>query len=45
MHRLILLAAVGGCAGIDSLRGTLPWIAPEIMKNPASVTEKADIYR
>lgn len=27
-------------SGVNSLRGTLPWIAPEIVKNPDSVTEK-----
>jgi hypothetical protein len=31
---LLLLAA-----GVDSLRGTLPWIAPEVIQNPESVTE------
>jgi hypothetical protein len=27
-------------SGINSLRGTLPWIAPEIVKHPETVTEK-----
>ncbi|KAF6257503.1 kinase-like domain-containing protein [Scenedesmus sp. NREL 46B-D3] len=31
-------------AGVDSMRGTLPWIAPEIIKNPELVTEAADVY-
>jgi hypothetical protein len=26
-------------SGINSLRGTLPWIAPEIVKHPETVTE------
>jgi hypothetical protein len=26
-------------AGVATLRGTLPWIAPEIIKTPSSVTE------
>jgi hypothetical protein len=26
-------------AGVDSMRGTLPWIAPEIIKSPGNVTE------
>ncbi|WIA07913.1 hypothetical protein OEZ85_007392 [Tetradesmus obliquus] len=30
--------------GVDSLRGTLPWIAPEVIQHPESVTEAADIY-
>jgi serine/threonine protein kinase len=29
----------GTAAGIDSMRGTLPWIAPEIIKSPDNVTE------
>eukprot|EP00882_Tetradesmus_deserticola_P018309 GHRQ01019668.1.p1 GENE.GHRQ01019668.1~~GHRQ01019668.1.p1 ORF type:complete len:209 (+),score=107.07 GHRQ01019668.1:35-628(+) len=31
-------------SGINSLRGTLPWMAPEIVKNPETVSEKADIW-
>lgn len=27
-------------SGITSSRGTLPWIAPEIIKSPEAVTEK-----
>lgn len=27
-------------SGVSSQRGTLPWIAPEIIKTPQSVTEK-----
>ncbi|WIA09456.1 hypothetical protein OEZ85_008857 [Tetradesmus obliquus] len=30
--------------GVDSMRGTLPWIAPEIIKSPGNVTEAADVY-
>jgi hypothetical protein len=26
-------------AGVATLRGTLPWIAPEIIKTPGAVTE------
>ena len=29
---------------MTSLRGTLPWIAPEVIKSPKSVTEKVDVY-
>ena len=28
-------------SGVTSLRGTLPWIAPEIIKTPKEVDEKA----
>ncbi|KAK9790346.1 hypothetical protein WJX73_008358 [Symbiochloris irregularis] len=31
-------------SGVSSQRGTLPWIAPEIIKTPHAVTEKADVY-
>lgn len=27
-------------SGVSSSRGTLPWIAPEIIKSPDAVTEK-----
>lgn len=27
-------------SGVSSSRGTLPWIAPEIIKHPEAVTEK-----
>lgn len=30
--------------GVSSLRGTLPWIAPEIIKSPKEVNEKVDVY-
>lgn len=30
--------------GITSLRGTLPWTAPEIIRTPKAVTEKVDVY-
>jgi serine/threonine protein kinase len=30
--------------GVTSLRGTLPWIAPEIIKSPKAVTEQVDVY-
>lgn len=30
--------------GVSSLRGTLPWIAPEVIKAPKSVTELVDVY-
>lgn len=26
--------------GVNTLRGTLPWTAPEIIRNPAAITEK-----
>lgn len=26
------------------MRGTLPWTAPEIIRTPKAVTEKADVY-
>ena len=31
-------------SGVSSSRGTLPWIAPEIIKSPEAVTEKARSY-
>lgn len=31
-------------AGVASLRGTLPWIAPEIIKTPSHVTEACDVW-
>eukprot|EP01025_Chloroclados_australasicus_P025121 TRINITY_DN250_c1_g1_i1.p1 TRINITY_DN250_c1_g1~~TRINITY_DN250_c1_g1_i1.p1 ORF type:complete len:605 (-),score=60.13 TRINITY_DN250_c1_g1_i1:1522-3315(-) len=31
-------------SNVSSQRGTLPWIAPEIIRNPAEVNEKADVY-
>ncbi|KAK9820412.1 hypothetical protein WJX72_010037 [[Myrmecia] bisecta] len=31
-------------SGVSSQRGTLPWIAPEIIKTPNAVTEKVDVY-
>lgn len=30
--------------GVATLRGTLPWIAPEIIKTPGSCTEAVDVY-
>lgn len=30
--------------GVNSMRGTLPWTAPEIIKTPSCVTEKVDVY-
>lgn len=30
--------------GVTSLRGTLPWTAPEIILTPKTVTEKVDVY-
>lgn len=30
--------------GVTSLRGTLPWTAPEIIASPKAVTEKVDVY-
>jgi len=32
------------CSGVTSLRGTLPWTAPEIIHTPKAVTEKVDVY-
>jgi serine/threonine protein kinase len=29
---------------VTSLRGTLPWMAPEILKNPEAVNEGSDVY-
>lgn len=29
---------------MSSQRGTLPWIAPEILRTPDTVTEKADVF-
>ncbi|CAL5222116.1 g4432 [Coccomyxa viridis] len=31
-------------SNVTSQRGTLPWIAPEIIKTPHAVTEKVDVY-
>ncbi|KAK9835331.1 hypothetical protein WJX81_003108 [Elliptochloris bilobata] len=31
-------------SNVTSQRGTLPWIAPEIIKTPESVTERVDVY-
>ncbi|KAI8470843.1 MAG: kinase-like domain-containing protein [Monoraphidium minutum] len=31
-------------SGVSSLRGTLPWIAPEIIRTPKEVDEKVDVY-
>jgi len=31
-------------SGVTSQRGTLPWIAPEILRTPDAVTEAADVY-
>ncbi|EIE23147.1 kinase-like protein [Coccomyxa subellipsoidea C-169] len=31
-------------SNVTSQRGTLPWIAPEIIKTPHTVTEKVDVY-
>lgn len=31
-------------AGIDSVRGTLAWIAPEVLREPQCVNESADVY-
>ncbi|KAL3149146.1 hypothetical protein ABBQ32_001981 [Trebouxia sp. C0010 RCD-2024] len=31
-------------SNVSSQRGTLPWIAPEIIKTPHEVTEKVDVY-
>jgi len=36
-HHMCLCAPFS--AGVDSLRGTLPWIAPEVIQHPESVTE------
>ena len=30
--------------GVNSLRGTLPWTAPEVILTPKGVTEKVDVY-
>ncbi|KIZ03501.1 hypothetical protein MNEG_4463 [Monoraphidium neglectum] len=30
--------------GVNSLRGTLPWMAPEILKSPDAVDERSDVY-
>ncbi|GIL89538.1 hypothetical protein Vretifemale_17370, partial [Volvox reticuliferus] len=30
--------------GVSSLRGTLPWTAPEIIRTPKAVKDKADVY-
>ena len=32
-------------SGVSSQRGTLPWTAPEILRTPEAVTEKADVFR
>jgi serine/threonine protein kinase len=31
-------------SGVTAQRGTLPWIAPEILRTPDAVTEAADVY-
>mmetsp|Transcript_12505 Transcript_12505/g.45598 ORF Transcript_12505/g.45598 Transcript_12505/m.45598 type:complete len:613 (-) Transcript_12505:2254-4092(-) len=31
-------------SGMDSRRGTLPWIAPEVLKTPDHCSEKVDVY-
>jgi serine/threonine protein kinase len=35
---------VRAVAGVNSLRGTLPWMAPEILKSPDAVDERSDVY-
>ncbi|KAK3241727.1 hypothetical protein CYMTET_48532, partial [Cymbomonas tetramitiformis] len=30
--------------GVDSIRGTLPWTAPEVVSNPEKVDEKVDVF-
>jgi hypothetical protein len=35
----MLLLLFRATAGVATLRGTLPWIAPEIIHTPASVTQ------
>lgn len=32
-------------SGVRSLRGTLPWAAPEVIHSPGRLTEKVDVYR
>lgn len=46
LHPLTLVNPLVWCVspGVTSLRGTLPWMAPEIIKAPHTVNEKADIY-
>ena len=31
-------------SGVTSQRGTLPWTAPEILRSPHAVNEKADVF-
>eukprot|EP00959_Pyramimonas_sp_CCMP1952_P405968 8507990-Pyramimonas_sp.AAC.1 len=31
-------------SGAEGLRGTLPWMAPELVKTPGAVDERADIF-
>ncbi len=31
-------------SGVTCQRGTLPWVAPEILRTPEAVTEAADVY-
>lgn len=50
MHGHLCLIAVTVTAvvcvfpGVATLRGTLPWIAPEIIKTPGTCTEAVDVY-
>jgi len=30
--------------GVTSLRGTIPWTAPEVIRTPKTVTERLDVY-
>ncbi|KAI8472959.1 MAG: kinase-like protein [Monoraphidium minutum] len=30
--------------GVNSLRGTLPWMAPEVLRSPDTVDEASDVY-
>ena len=31
-------------SGSEGLRGTLPWMAPELVKTPGAVDERADVF-
>jgi serine/threonine protein kinase len=31
-------------SGAVGLRGTLPWMAPEVVKTPGAVDERADVF-
>lgn len=31
-------------SGVVGLRGTLPWMAPEVVKTPGAVDERADVF-